>query len=49
MKKAAAELGATEWAFEIIPHLIYPFMLLLSSLLFVFLLPDRKYRVGVKG
>ena len=38
----AAELGATVSAFEIIPHLIYPFMLLLSSLLFVFLLPDRK-------
>lgn len=38
----AAELGATVSAFEIIPHLIYPFMLLLSSLLFVFLLPDGK-------
>lgn len=41
----AAELGAQVSAFQIIPHLIYPFMLLLSSLIFVFIIPDRKTRV----
>ncbi len=38
----AAELGAAVSAFQIIPHLIYPFMLLLSSLIFVFIIPDKK-------
>lgn len=37
-----AELGSAVSAFDIIPNLIYPFMLLLSSLAFVFLLPDKK-------
>lgn len=37
-----AELGYTVSAFEIIPHLTYPFMLLLSSILFVFLIPNEK-------
>lgn len=38
----AAELGCAVSAFDIIPNLIYPFMLLLSSLVFVFLVPERK-------
>lgn len=38
----AAELGTAVSAFDIIPHLTYPFMLLLSSLVFVFLVPERK-------
>ena len=39
---AAAELGFTVSAFEIMPYLFYPFMLLLSSLLFIFVIPERK-------
>lgn len=38
----AAELGCAVSAFEIIPNLLYPYMLLLSSLVFVFLIPERK-------
>lgn len=38
---AAMELGAKVSAFEILPNLYYPYMLLLSSLIFIFLLPDR--------
>lgn len=38
----AAELGHTVSAFQIIPNLIYPYMLLISSLLFVFLIPEKK-------
>ena len=38
----AAELGHAVSAFQIIPNLIYPFMLLLSSLVFVFLIPEKK-------
>ena len=38
----AAELGQNVSAFEIIPNLTYPFMLLLSSLIFVFILPGKK-------
>lgn len=37
----ATELGSAVSAFEIIPNLIYPFMLLVSSLVFVFLIPDK--------
>lgn len=41
----AAKLECAVSAFDIIPHLIYPFMLLVSSLVFVFLIPEsRKYR-----
>ena len=36
------ELGGEASAFQIIPNLIYPFMLLLSSLIFVFIIPDKK-------
>jgi len=38
----AAELGQNVSAFDIIPNLTYPFMLLLSSLIFVFILPGKK-------
>ena len=38
----AAKLECAVSAFDIIPHLIYPFMLLISSLVFVFLVPEKK-------
>ena len=38
----AAELGHNVSAFQIIPNLMYPFMLLISSLIFVFLIPEKK-------
>lgn len=38
----AAELGSGVSAFQIIPNLFYPYMLLLSSLVFIFLLPEKK-------
>lgn len=38
----AAELGNPVSAFQILPNLIYPFMLLLSSLVFVFIIPEKK-------
>lgn len=37
-----AELGCAVSAFDIIPNLFYPYMLLLSSLIFVFLVPEKK-------
>ena len=37
----AAELGCEVSAFDIIPNLTYPFMLLLSSLVFVFVIPEK--------
>ena len=39
---AAMELGAQVSAFEILPNLYYPYMLFLSSLIFIFLVPDKK-------
>ncbi len=39
---AAAELGAQVSAFDILPLLFYPYMLLLSSLVFIFIVPDKK-------
>ena len=39
---AAAELGHPLSAFDIMPYLIYPYLLLVSSLIFIFLLPERK-------
>ena len=39
---AAADAGYIVSAFDIIPNLFYPFMLLLSSLLFIFVIPERK-------
>ena len=38
----ATELGCEISAFEVIPNLIYPYMLLVSSLIFIFILPERK-------
>ena len=37
----AANLGCNVSAFEVIPNLIYPYMLLVSSLIFVFIIPER--------
>ena len=39
---AVSAMGLELSAFEVISHLFYPMMLLLSSLVFIFLLPDRK-------
>lgn len=38
----AAELGHNVSAFQLLPNLIYPFMLFISSLLFVFIVPEKK-------
>ncbi len=39
---AAAELGNAISAFDVIPNLFYPYMLLISSLVFIFLIPEKK-------
>ncbi len=41
---AAAELGYEVSAFQVIPYLFYPFMLLLSSMIFIFVVPDKKQK-----
>ncbi len=41
----ATELGCEISAFEVLPNLIYPYMLLICSLIFIFFLPERK-KVG---
>lgn len=38
------ELGCEVSAFEILPNLIYPYMLLISSLVFIFVIPSKKKR-----
>lgn len=38
---AAAELGVEMSAFDVIPNLYYPYMLLISSLIFIFFIPER--------
>lgn len=38
---AAMELGYEVSAFQILPNLTYPYMLLLSSLLFIFIIPSK--------
>ena len=38
----AAELGCVVSAFDLIPNLIYPYLLLASSLIFVFIIPEKK-------
>ncbi len=43
-----ADQGHSVSAFQIIPNLTYPFMLLLSSLIFVFLIPERKKKTEEK-
>ena len=39
---AAAELGHEVSAFDIMPHLLYPYLLLVSSLIFMFVIADKK-------
>ena len=39
---ATVELGYEVSALEIMPNLFYPYLLLLSSLLFIYVIPDRK-------
>jgi len=39
---AVTEMGYQINAFEIMPNLLYPYMLLLSSLVFIFLVPNKK-------
>ena len=39
---AAAELGNAISAFDVVPNLFYPYMLLISSLVFIFLIPEKK-------
>lgn len=39
---AAQELGVTVSAFDIIPNLFYPYLLLISSLVFIYLVPTKK-------
>ena len=39
---AANELGYAVSAFDIIPLLFYPFLLLVSSLVFIFVIKDKK-------
>lgn len=38
---AAMELGTEVSSFEILPNLYYPYMLLISSLFFIFVIPDK--------
>ena len=40
----AVELGHAVSAFDVMPYLIYPYLLLVSSLVFIFLVPSRKGR-----
>lgn len=40
---AATELGCEISAFDIMPNLFYPFMLLISSLIFMFVVPDKQH------
>ncbi len=39
---AANEMGHGVSAFEVIPNLFYPFLLLLSSLVFIYIIPEKK-------
>ena len=41
---AAADMGQTISAFQVMPYLFYPALLLLSSLLFIFVVPEKKNR-----
>ena len=40
---AATELGCEISSFDIMPNLFYPFMLLISSLIFMFVVPDKQH------
>ena len=37
------ELGYTITALDVMSHLFYPYMLLISSLIFIFILPQKKH------
>ena len=37
-----SNMGAEVSAFQIIPNLFYPYMLLISSLIFIFIIPEKK-------
>ncbi len=39
---AAKEMGCTISAFDIMPNLFYPYLLLISSLVFIYLVPQKK-------
>jgi len=39
---AAADMGQSVTAFDVMPFLFYPMMLLISSLLFIFVIPEKK-------
>ena len=39
---ATVEVGFTITAFDIIPYLFYPFLLLISSLIFIYIIPEKK-------
>ena len=39
---ATVEMGQEITAFQIMPHLIYPYLLLVSSLVFIYLVPEKK-------
>ncbi len=39
---AAAEMGCQISAFEIMPNLFYPYLLLVSSLIFIYVIPEKK-------
>lgn len=39
---AATALGSTVSAFDVLPFLLYPYMLLVSSLIFIFIVPEKK-------
>ena len=39
---AANEMGHSISAFDVIPNLFYPFLLLVSSLVFIYVIPERK-------
>ena len=39
---AVVEVGFTITAFDIIPYLFYPFLLLVSSLIFIYIIPEKK-------
>ena len=41
---AAADMGQSVTAFEIMPFLFYPMLLLVSSLLFIFVIPEKQTR-----
>ena len=43
---AAQSMGAGVSAFDIMPFLLYPYLLLVSSLIFIFVIPDKKPAEG---